>query len=118
MRSLHRNERLVYYARRVGETTDRDEYGNETGETTPIYGDPIPLRCNISAATGVEVVQTFGNFTDYNRVICLSGTECPLDETCVVWFGASPTDPYNHIVVRKADTKNCVLYALREVRVT
>lgn len=118
MRDLQRNKRLVYYARQIGKTVEVDEYGNETGETTPNYSEPIPLYCNISAATGVEVVQPFGNFTDYNRVICLSDTKCPMDENCVVWFGVSPADPYNHIIVRKADTKNCVLYALREVRVT
>lgn len=120
MRNLNRNKRLVYYATRTGETAEIDEYGNETGEITPTYSDPLPLRCNISAPTGEEIVQSFGNLTDYSRVICLSGepADCPIDEQSVVWFDAPVTQPYNHIVVSKADTKNCVRLALRGVKVT
>lgn len=120
MRNLNRNKRLVYFATRIGETPEVDEYDNETGDIIPIYSDPSPLWCNISAPTGEEIVQTFGGLTDYSRVICLSGAAelCPIDEHSVVWFDVPTTEPYNHIVVRKADTKNCVKLALREVEVT
>lgn len=118
MRSLNRNRRGIYYALRVGEVANVDEYGNETGESTPTYGDPVEMRCNVSAATGEEAVQAFGSFTGYNRTMCVSDTNCPIDEEAVVWFGVAPTEPYNYIVVRKADSKNGVLYALQEVTVT
>ena len=118
MRSLNRNRRTIYYALRTGETVNVDEYGNETGESTPLYGDPIEMRCNISAATGEEAVQAFGSFTGYSRTICISDVNCPIDEDAVIWFGATPTAPYNYIVVRKADSKNGVLYALQEVTIT
>lgn len=108
---------MIYYANRTGETADIDEYGNETGESTPTYGDPIELRCNISAATGAEVMQAFGSFTNYTRSICVADVDCPIDEDSIVWFGSTPPDPHNHIVVRKADSKNGILYALREVTV-
>lgn len=118
MRSLGRNKRTMYYALRTGESLNYDEYGNETGEPTPTYSEPIRLRCNISAATGADAVQAFGNFTEYSRSVCVSDTECPMDEHSIVWFNSPIDGPHNYIVVRKADSKNGVLYALREVTVT
>lgn len=118
MRTLNRNKRQIYYANRVSETPMYDEYGNETGEVIPIYGVITPLRCNVSAASGGEAVQAFGNFTGYSRVLCVSDTSCPITEDSIVWFGAEPSKPHNYIVVCKADSKNGVLYALQEVSVT
>lgn len=118
MRNLNRNKRPLWYALRTGETLNTDEYGNETGESTPTYGEAIALMCNVSAASGDEAVQAFGSFTGYNRTMCVADPQCPIDENTVVWFGIEPTEPYNYIVVRKADSKNGVLYALQEVTVT
>lgn len=118
MRSLNRNRRTIYYALRIGETANVDEYGNETGESTPTYGDAVELGCNVSAATGEEAVQAFGSFTGYSRTMCVSDPNCPIGEDTVIWFGVEPDAPYNYIVVRKADSKNGVLYALQEVTVT
>lgn len=117
MRTLNRNKRQIYYALHTGEVANIDEYGNETGETTPVYGNAVELKCNISAATGADAVQAFGSFTNYSRTMCVSDPNCPIDENTVVWFGAAPTDPHNYIVVRKADSKNGILYALLEVTV-
>ena len=118
MRGLHRNKRLIYYALRTGETRNTDEYGNETGESTPTYGKPVALMSNVSAATGADAVQAFGNFTGYTRSMCVANNDCPIDEDSILWFGVSPTEPHNYIVVRKADSKNGILYALQEVTVT
>lgn len=118
MRTLGRNKRLIHYALLTGEIVNVDEYGNETSETTPQYSDPTPLYCNVSAATGLDEVQAFGSFTDYARVMCVADTNCPIDEDSIVWFGVPTTDPHNYIVVRKADSKNGLLYALREVAIT
>jgi hypothetical protein len=118
MRTLNRNKRLIHYANQVSEIADQDEYGNLTGETTPIYGATNELYCNISAATGVDAVEAFGSFTNYSRTICVADVDCPIDEKSIVWFGVTPPKPHNYIVVRKADSKNGVLYALREVTVT
>ena len=118
MRSLDRNKRLIYYALRTGETANIDEYGNETGESTPTYGDKTALRVNISAASGEEAVQAFGSFTAYSRTMFVADTSCPIEEDSIIWFGIAPTAPYNYIVVRKADSKNGILYALQEVTVT
>lgn len=118
MRTLNRNKRLIYYALRTGEVDTLDEYGNETGEPMPVYADAVELRCNVSAAAGVDVVQAFGNFTNYTRTMCVSDPKCPIDENTIVWFGRKPDEPHNYIVTRKADSKNGILYALTEVTVT
>jgi hypothetical protein len=118
MRSLNRNKRSIYYALLTGEETNIDEYGNETSESTPTYGDPVALECNVSAATGAEADQAFGSFTGYSRTMCVADSNCPIDENSVVWFGREPSEPYNYLVVRKADSKNGILYALQEVTVT
>ena len=118
MRSLNRNKRQIYYALRTGDTANVDEYGNETGERTPTYGERIALRCHISAATGQEAVQAFGSFTGYSRTMSVADNLCPIEEDSIIWFGIEPTDPHNYIVVRKADSKNGILYALQEVTVT
>ena len=118
MRSLNRNKRKIYYALRTGDTANVDDYGNETGERTPTYGKEIALMSNISAATGEEAVQAFGSFTGYSRTMSVADIRCPIEEDSIVWFGAEPPAPHNYIVVRKADSKNGILYALQEVTVT
>ena len=118
MRSLNRNKRYVRYALRTGETANVDEYGNETGESTPTYGTIEALRVNISAASGVEATEAFGSFTGYSRTMFIADNACPIDVDSVIWFGVAPPAPYNYIVVRKADSVNGILYALQEVTVT
>lgn len=118
MRSLNRNKRQIYYSLRNGEVANIDEYGNETGELTPVYEEATPLLCNVSAASGEDAVSAFGSFTGYSRTMFVADNDCPIDENTIVWFGAAPPDPHNYIVVRKADSKNGILYALQEVTVT
>ena len=117
MRSLNRNKRPIYYALHIKDEAILDEYGNETGESTPIYDKAIKLDCNISGATGEDVVQAFGNFTNYTRVLCVADSNCPILEDSVIWFGVDSTGPHNYIVTRRADSKNGILYALQEVKV-
>lgn len=117
MRGLNRNKRLIYYALLLDEEPTLDEYGNETGESNPIYGTQTELRCNVSAATGEDAVQAFGNFTNYTRAVCVADNNCPIAEQTVVWLGIPPTDSYNYIVTQKADSKNGIMYALQEVKV-
>ena len=118
MRSLNRNKRNFYYALRTGDVANVDEYGNETGERTPTYGEKIALMANVSAATGQEAVEAFGSFTGYSRTMFVADGSCPIEEDSIVWFGVGPDRPHNYIVVRKADSKNGILYALQEVTVT
>lgn len=118
MRCLNRNKRELHYAVFTGDTPIFDEYGNETGESSPTYGKITKARYNISAASGEEAVQAFGSFTNYSRVICVSDNNCPIAEQTIVWFGVATTEPHNYTVTAKADSKNGILYALLEVRVS
>jgi hypothetical protein len=118
MRSLNRNKRRFWYALYIEDRPIKDEYGNESGESEPIYGEPVELYGNISAAVGEDVVEAFGNFTNYVRVLCVADVTCPLAERGIVWFGIAVEKPHNYIVTRKADSKNGILYALQEVNVT
>lgn len=117
MRDLNRNKRQIHYALYESDEPILDEYGNETGESEPIYGSVVELRGNVSAASGEDVVQAFGSFTNYSRVLCISDNNCPIAERTIVWFGVATTEPYNYVVTRKADSKNGILYALQEVKV-
>ena len=117
MRSLHKNRRQIHYALYEGENPILDEYGNETGESKPLYGKTTELWCNISGASGEEAVQAFGSFTNYTRVLCIADNNCPIAEQTVIWFGVATSEPYNYVVTRKADSKNGILYALQEVTV-
>lgn len=118
MRSLGRNKRVVHYALFVEDIENVDEYGNKTGEFTPVYSDPVELRCNVSAATGEDIAEAFGNITEYSRILCVTDVSCPIDEKSAIWFGIPASEPHNYIVVRKADSKNGILYAIQEVTVT
>jgi hypothetical protein len=118
MRSLNRNKRQIHYALRIDEVANLDEYGNETGELTPVYGAATPFLCNISATSGEDGVKVFGNFTGYTRTMYVAENDCPIDENTIIWFGVEPTEPHNYIVVRRADSKNGIIYALQEVTVT
>lgn len=115
MRSLNRNKRMIHYALYMGEEPIKDKFGHETGERKPTYGETTMLHCNVSSASGEDAVEAFGNFTNYTRTMCVSDVSCPIDEQTVVWFGVAPTEPYNYIVTRKADSKNGILYALQKV---
>lgn len=117
MRCLNRNKREIHYALYTGDEPIIDEYGNETGESSPIYGEVTRLLGNISAASGEEAVQAFGSFTNYSRVLCVADNSCPISEQTIVWFGVATNEPHNYIVTAKADSKNGILYALLEVKV-
>ena len=114
MRSLIRNHRELFYANVIGTEPILDDYGNDTLEEQKVYGDPIPLRANVSGNAGQEAVEVFGAQTEYSRTISMVG-HCPIEEGSKVWFGVSPTEPNNYVVVRVADSKNAYLVLMREV---
>lgn len=119
MRSLNRNKRRIWYANLESSTPVTDADGNETGESDDKFTDPpVELWLNISAATGQAVAEAFGAFTDYNRAISTCDLDCPLKEGSRVWFGSDPSADHNYVVVRRADSLNSLLYALKEVTVT
>ena len=115
MRSLQRNWRKLYYATPIGTESIFDEYGNETLEKKTLYSEQKKINANVSANVGQDDLNVFGNLTEYSRTVSYCGTDCPLTEGTIVWFGANETGPHNYIVVKVADSKNGYLIALREV---
>ena len=115
MRNLFRNQREFYYATVVGTEPILDEYNNETLEVRTLYSSPTLLRGNISANIGEDTVNIFGLQSEYSRVVCFAGNNCPLTEGDKVWFGISTDKSNNYTVVKVADSKNGFLVALREV---
>lgn len=122
MRLMERNLRTVWYARYLGREPVVDEYGNETGEGRVVYGDPEPLRANVSAATGAAQTEQFGNLADYDRVLLTADPACPADEHSVFWVDRGPAEDgsvaYDYVVRRAARSLNCAAYAVRKVSVS
>lgn len=114
MRSIKRDQRVLYYAAPIGTTPVLDEYGNDTLEVRTEYSEPIKLSVSVSANVGQEAMNVFGAQTEYSRTVSMTST-CPLVEGCKVWFGVAATESNNYTVVKVADSKNGFLVALREV---
>lgn len=104
MRTLHRNKRPVEYMRVVG-----TEQIGETLEEQKVYSSPIKALWNVSASTGEEAREVFGDFTNYSRTVSLCG-ECPVAEGDMVVFSGQTYE-----VVRIADSLNGFMIALKEV---
>lgn len=109
MRNLRKNQRQLYYAPFMGTEISYDEYGNETLEPNPLYGEKTELWANYSPNTGQLDVQTFGDITNYSRVLIFSGN-CPLKEKDRLWIGEETYE-----VVKVADGLNTYLVAIGEV---
>ena len=131
MRCLERNKVPFYYCIRTGSEVQQDEYGNETGEVTPVYSEPVRLRANISWATGRADTEQFGVNLDYDRVIVMDMYTAPLDEnkrsliteTTVLFVDKEPEfkDGYplfDYVVKRVSPSKHYVSIAIKRVEVT
>lgn len=111
MRSLNKNKQAMAFALPNGTQPIMDDYGNDTGEVENLYTDFTEYKANISSAVGEEVVNVFGNATDYSRVICVAEKNCPIAvEGALVSFNNK-----TYKVVKVADSLNGFLIAVREV---
>ena len=124
MRCLERNKRTFYYALYEKTEQIKDEYGNETGQSRNIYGKPIPLKANVSAATGEAQMEQFGNMVTYDRVIISDNMNCPINEDSVLCVDREPSYNadgdliYDYVVKRVARSLNTVSYAISKVDVS
>lgn len=114
MRNLKKNQRDLYYASFMETVPILDEYGNETLEVEKVYSEPILLKVNYSSNTGQLATQTFGNLTEYSRILAITG-ECPLKENDILWIGIEPTLEANYEVKKVADSLNSYLIAVGEI---
>lgn len=114
MLSLTQNKQTIYYALYEG-MVDRIKDGLKTGGKDKSYSEPVAFRCNVSPARGVADEEQFGINTDYDRTIVTSVMDCPIQEDSILWVGISTSQAYNYRVVRKAESLNSIVYAIKEV---
>ena len=147
MRDLKRNQTEFWYCLLIPNTQEAivDENGNETGELIPSYKKAVPMRANISPATGQNQVEQFGNLDSYDKVIVTCDMSCPIDENTVLFIDKRPEytevqtheiiegqalyaddeivektyelPKYNYIVKRVAKSLNGISIAVRKVDV-
>ena len=114
MQSLNSNKQTIHYALYLG-VSDIYNGGYKTGEKTKSYATPVEFRCNVSPARGVADTDPFGIATDYDRTMVTCDMSCPIAEDTILWLGTSTSEPYNYKVVRRAESINGLLFAIKEV---
>lgn len=117
MHCLKRNQVPFWYAPYLGKTDILDDYGNVTGEYTIGYGDPVPMKGNISAARGEILNRQFGDSEAYDRVIVLDDPKTPIDEYSILWVDKKPIGTHDYVVKKVARSLNSVSIAITKVNV-
>ena len=124
MRCMERNKTTFYYCSYEGEKAVLDADGYDTGEVQVVYSTPVPLRANVSPATGNTSVEQFGNSLQYDKVVVLNDPDCPIDEHTVLFVDTEPafdTDGaplFDYVVKKVARSLNSVSIAIGRVEVS
>ena len=103
MKCLKRNQRDIWYAKRLSETYVTDNNGLKTGERQQTYDTPVKLRMNVdpsSGSSGNAALATYGIVVDYSAKAVTDDLNCPMNEEDIVWFGIEPTRPVTRTVTR------------------
>jgi hypothetical protein len=122
MRSLKRNKITFWYALFSDKIPVKDEWGNETGQFTNGYLNPVKTRQRVSPNKGEANAEAFGLTADYDRVIITTDT-LPFDEMTVLWINTVPVlnedgstnTPHDFKVVKVAPDLNVKQYAIKKV---
>ena len=138
MRILGRNKEPIWYANPTGVSYATDANGLKTGEKTITYGTAVQTKMSMAISSGANnlgsqgmaVVEPFGLVTGYTHRAVTEDLNCAMGEESRVWYGIEPTRPVtvngtettesvpnNFVVVRKAKSKNHLIYYLKEVDV-
>ena len=123
MRSLERNKVPIYYALYGVKIPQLDAYGNDTGEFTIGYTNPLKFKIRVSANKGEASTNAFGLSIDYDRVMNTTDKNFPITETSVLWIGVVPvlkedgsTDTKHDYIVKKcAPDINEFSFAIKKV---
>lgn len=116
MRTLQRNKRTIAYALYAGIQELTDDDGNLTGEQSPIYGEVVTTRMNVSGGRGQAEIELFGVDLPFTRTAVTDDLNTKFDTETIFWFEADPeTDPYNYRCIGVSRTVNQVVLALAEV---
>lgn len=118
MRSLLKNTQPVFYKLYEGQEEITDQYGNSTGQYTPIYSDLKSALLCVSPNKGTSETEQFGTLEQYDRTMTTADTKCEIDEKAVLWVDGADTDgPWNYIVKQRAPWKNSISFAIAKVNV-
>ena len=124
MSIMERNKSQFYYLLYQSREQATNGDGYETGETKVFYSEPVPMRANVSAATGYAQTEQFGNFITYDKVIVTDDMSCPIDENSVLFldkepeFDTSGNPLYDYTVKRVARSLNSISIAVSKVTVS
>lgn len=133
MRGLVRNKTKFYYALYETREEITDDYGNKTGQYELIYGNPVMMFGNVSAAVGEIQNRQFGESESYDKVIVLDNPNVPINEYSHLWVDTSPLltetgtlvlkdddteqTPHDYVVKKVARSLNSVSIAISKVDV-
>lgn len=115
MRTLKRNQVKVWYKLLTGEEEIVRINGLRTGEFFKTYSEPTYVMANVAPATGNASIEPFGIETNYTHIMLVQGTDCPIDETSILWIGED--EPVYYMVVRVMKSLNHIRYALNVAEV-
>lgn len=119
MRSLLKNQQIVYYKRYLGSHEIIDEFGNSTGSYEPIYDVLESAMLCVSPNKGTSEAEMFGSLEAYDRTMTTADIRCPIDEDTILWIdGVDTNAAHNYIVKRRAPWKNSVSFAIQKVDVS
>lgn len=114
---LERLKQTLYWQNYEKSANDYDLDGNFIGDE-PVYGETQSIRANISAARGAAEQEMFGNLLEYDRTIAIR-FQIDINENSIVWLdGAKPPEPHNYIVLRKSQSNNYTVLALKRVELS
>ena len=124
MRTLKRNQIKLWYCLYQDAEEIYDEYGNATGDYTPIYSEAQEMWANVSPASGYAQTEQFGNLDSYDKVIVTDWMGCPIDENSVLFIDKEPehdvstdTPLFDYTVRRVAKSLNSISIAVQKVNV-
>lgn len=112
MRDLKRNQQTIHFS--LLTVTDTDGWGNESKS----YGEIQSMEIAVSSEKGDAAAEAFGKELDYDVTMVTHNMNCPIDEYTHVWIDNDVTQPHDYIVKRKANSLNCIAYALKRVDVS
>lgn len=122
MKCLTRNKTKFHYSLLTDTEEILDEYGNESGESRLVYGEPVSAYANISPAKGTAQNEQFGNDLKYDKVIVTDDINCPIGEDSILFIDKTPECDddgnylYDYIVKGIAKSLNSVSIAVEKVR--
>lgn len=118
MRLLNRNKQPIWWANYVSREPIIDEWGNDTGQSSIVYTEPIKAFWDVGFIESEAEVQAFGiQAVDTLRIVA-EKKGFPLTVESVLWFGADPSGPHNYAVAGIRPSLNELVFYARRVDIS